>query len=377
MTRSFSHLTGRLCSLTRKTNIVSTHGGAAAKPQVLKHTSNGSAICTMGAQGGRLKASLEMQVRAEAGATVMVDSVTPVKLLPGKPSGPQATSEYGIGIHASSENDALLVITPQAHVPHTDAHAGLWTRYDLSPRGSLVSVQLADLHNLATRHAHADGRYTTRTRVHLTDATEEHPLKIWDPEENPRESFRWHVTPGLNSAVDAEKATYKAADSLSHISTSCSLPSVSSCGLPFSSEPSWSCDWTYGRRFKGLVMGSESTNVVASVILAGPRALEVIGQFQGVEAVASTHHALGLQGDVHLAVQDVQLSSGELVVARIGAEFREDMHRMLHHCLSPLEKEIGAVPYERTLHAAKTAVGPHQDGRAMLYGQRSKAPAAA
>ena len=44
------------------------------------------------------------------------------------------------------ESGALLVITPDAHVPCREAHAGLWTRYDLSPSSSLVSVQLADLH---------------------------------------------------------------------------------------------------------------------------------------------------------------------------------------------------------------------------------------
>ena len=49
-------------------------------------------------------------------------------------------------------------------------------------------------------------------------------------------------------------------------------PSVSSCGVRFAAEPSWQCDWTYGRRFQGLVMGTPTTNVIATVLLAGPRA---------------------------------------------------------------------------------------------------------
>ena len=46
---------------------------------------------------------------------------------------------------------------------------------------------------------------------------------------------------------------------------------------------------------------------------------------------------------------------------------------------APLEKELGHVPYARTLHASRTAVGEYQDGRAMLYGQHSRVnmPAAA
>ena len=38
----------------------------------------------------------------------MIDSVLPVKMLPEKNQ-----SEYGIGIHASAENDSLLVIVPE------------------------------------------------------------------------------------------------------------------------------------------------------------------------------------------------------------------------------------------------------------------------
>ena len=165
-----------------------------------------AAICTMGARGGRLRESLELRVRAESGSTLMVDSSTAVRLSPATPAGtcvemcdpghlyctyvacqppaccayqrrraacprglthrtyaaarvpasgvpyvlravaPQAGTEYGIGIHAGIESGALLVITPDAHVPCREAHTGLWARYDLSPSASLVSVQLADLH---------------------------------------------------------------------------------------------------------------------------------------------------------------------------------------------------------------------------------------
>ena len=43
------------------------------------------------------------------------------------------------------------------------------------------------------------------------------------------------------------------------------------------------------------------------------------------------------------------------MVTRIGAEHREDMHRMLHHALLPLETELGVVPYARSIRAARTA----------------------
>ena len=169
MPPSFSAVTARVCAATSKTVIKAAHSGAAAaRPQLcaaakapstrlplpahrfLKASSQpalpaAAAICTMGARGGRLRESLELRIRAESGSTLMIDSTTPVRLSPASPAG----TEYGIGIHAGVESGALLVITPDAHVPCREAHTGLWTRYDLSPSSSLVSVQLADLHEQA------------------------------------------------------------------------------------------------------------------------------------------------------------------------------------------------------------------------------------
>jgi len=304
--KAFSRVVGRLCSATRTTVIESSHGGKAAKPQlVAQHAATGAARCTMGAQGGKLVSNLELQMRAEAGSTVMIDSVLPVKMLPEKNQ-----SEYGIGIHASAENDALLVITPEAHVPHLDAHTGLWSRYDLSPRGSLIAVQLADLKNQAARPPTVGGRYTSRTRVHLTTDTS--------------------PTGGSGGTASREGASdaFRADKSHPHIGLSCSLPAVSSCGFTFAAEPSWSCDWTYGRRFKGVTMGSPKTNVIASVLLFGHRAAPVSQRFQKLEETEpmpvtmdaswlrssrrrSVHASLGLAGDAHVAVQEIPLREGE------------------------------------------------------------------
>jgi len=271
----------------------------------------------------------------------MIDSTSPVKLLPSDDA-----SEFGVGIHASIENKSLLVITPDAHVPHLDAWTGLWTRYDLSPGASLVSVQLADLKAQASRPPKVGGRYTSRTRVHSTDTSSVDSKFV-------------------NEAP--EYTQFQAVDSLPHIGVSCSLPSVSSCGRTFTAEPSWSCDWTYGRRFKGLVMGSPTTNVIATVLLSGPRAHAVMTKFRDLDADlafldvndrwTSKHAMLGLRGDAHLALQNVSLGDEEqsLIVARIGTEQREDMHRLLHHCLAPLEAELGVAPYARMLKASKTA----------------------
>jgi hypothetical protein len=310
----------------------------AAKPLLQSWSSLGAAVVTMGAKGGRLNENLEMQVRAERGATLMIDSTSPVKLLPSDDS-----QEFGIGIHASIEDKSLLVITPEAHVPHLDAWTGLWTRYDLSPGASLVSVQLADLKAQAARPPKVGGRYTSRTRIH-------------------------HTKPGPGSVdsnfVNAapEYTQFRADDSLSHVGASCSLPSVSSCGRRFAAEPSWSCDWTFGRRFKGLVMGSPTTNVIASILLTGPRARAVTDQFRALDNDLDKHSMLGLRGDAHLALQDVSMPSdgnegGSLVIARVGTEHREDMHRLLHHCLAPLAEELGVAPYSRMLKASRTASG--------------------
>jgi len=272
-----------------------------------------------------------------------------------------SSREFGIGLHCSVEDDSLLVITPDAHVPHLDAHTGLWTRYDLSPQASLVSVQLADLNAQAARPPSVGGRYTSRTRVHHTSTASEQKAPTSTPAT---------VTPPLPASVQwrqkslayvnhaAPSSEYRADATLTHINPSCAMPSVSSCGRAFAAEPSWACDWTYGRRFKGLVMGSPTTNVIASVILSGPRSLAVIREFRNLTQSPegpTQHQALGLSGDAHLAVQDVQLPLGALVVARVGTEHREDMHRLLHHCLAPLEDELGVAPYGRMLKAARTA----------------------
>lgn len=340
--RSNSRLTGRVCAASGKTIIDMSHSGAAARPALLAQHGS-AAVCSMGARGGRLSSSLEMRIRAEPGATLMIDSLQPVNLLP-------ASEEFGIGIHAGVESGALLVITPDAHVPHREARSGLWTRYDLSPSASLVSVQLADLKAQAarprsgggggTRGGGGGGRYTvggytSRTRVHHT------------------------AIHGKGTEAGAD-AMLRDASFRDHIGASCALPSVSSCGLPFAAEPSWECDWSYGRRFSGLVMGTPTTNVIATVLVAGPRADGVVSRLEAIDGAAATHQALGLLGDMHLALQPVSLPGGTLLVARLAAERREDMHRLLSHALAPLEAQVGVAPYARMLRTHRTASVSHE-----------------
>uniref|UniRef100_A0A7S2N666 Uncharacterized protein n=1 Tax=Haptolina brevifila TaxID=156173 RepID=A0A7S2N666_9EUKA len=303
----------------------------AARPKMLTCADRTeAAICSMGVRGGMLRDNLEMSVRVEKDATLMIDSTTAVRLAPNAEPG----VEYGIGIHASAESGSLLVIAPAGHIPSQEAFTGLWTRYDLSPNSSLVSVQLADLKDQVDRPPQLGGRYTSRTRVH-------------------------HTTSHESTAKERQLETSSSADSsLAYINKSCSQTSISSCGLPFSAEPSWTCNWTFGRRFQGISMGTPTTNVIASIIMAGPRAQHVISRFKSIEGVAATHHSLGLLGTVHLAIQDVWLKSGDLVVARVSSESREDMHRLLHHCLKPLDLELGYSPYARHIHASSTAQAP-------------------
>ena len=337
--RSTSRLTGRVCAATSATIVDMSHSGAAARPALLAQH-GGAAVCSMGARGGRLSGSVEMRIRAEPGATLMVDSLQPVNLLP-------ASEEYGIGIHASVESGALLVITPDAHVPHREAHTGLWTRYDVSPSASLVSVQLADLKAQAARPRvtggslrytggrYTVGGYTSRTRVHHT-------------------SIHGNGTEAGADALFRDHTSLR-----DHIGASCALPAVSSCGLPFAAQPSWECDWSYGRRFSGLVMGTPTTNVIATVVVAGPRADGVASRLEAIDGAAATHQGLGLLGDLHLALQPMSLPGGTLLVARLAAERREDMHRLLGHALAPLEAQLGVAPYARLLRAESTASVSH------------------
>jgi len=330
-----------MCTSTGKTAVEMSHGGSAARPLLLAQPLE-AAVCTMGARNGRLNTNLEMRIRAEAGSTLLIDSTQPVKLLPSADG-----NEFGIGIHAGVESEALLVITPDAHVPHQDAHTGLWTRYDLSPSASLVSVQLADLKEQAKRAPASGGRYTSRTRVH-------------------------HITRAHTaSSADFTLSGWSATETLPYINESCAREAVSSCGLKFDAKPSWTCDWTYGRRFQGLVMGTPSTNVIASVVLAGPRAESVIHNFQSIDAVEETHYGLGLLGQAHLATQHVWLAAGELTVVRVATEYREDMHRLLSHALQPLEEELGTVPYDRLVRANSTANVAHSSFMPPLFETRA------
>jgi hypothetical protein len=336
--KGLSKVTARLCASTGATLTEFSHCGAAARPRLLEtRQRTQAAVCTMGARGGKLRDGLELVIRAESGSTLMVDSVMPVNLLPAA----SPSSECGIGIHASAESDSLLVITPEAHVPHREANAGIWTRYDLSPLASLISVQLADLHHQADLRG--GGRYTCHTRVHHSTAAATVMPQVAPPE--------WSADGAGDFMLD-------------NLGEGRALSSTSSCGLVFDATPSWGCDWTYGRRFQGLVMGTPATNVIASVILSGPRAAPVVKRFAGIEACNETHRALGLLGQAHLALQQVSLPTGELVVARVATEHREDMHRLLHHALLPLEPTLGLAPYSRKLLASSTvraAAEPHAE----------------
>jgi len=360
MQRSFSRLTGRVCGWTQKTVVHAEHGGVAARPKVLCSQRAEAAICTMGVRGGMLRDNLEMSVHVEKNATLMVDSTMPVRLVPHHKPG----FEYGIGIHASAESGSLLVIAPAGHVPSKEAIAGLWTRYDLSPNASLVSVQLADLKDQVDRPPQLGGRYTVRTRVHHTvDQSSVDNRSAMDKTAGELDSSLAykHCVERAEKLVEEHRRSQDGREGSAfnerrmHVNESCVQPSVSSCGLPFSADPSWVCDWTFGRRFSGLTMGTPTTNVIASVIMTGKRAQQVVDRFKSIDGVADTHLKLGFLGQVHLAIQDVSLRSGDLVVARVGSESKEDMHRLLHYCLQPLEDQLGYRPYARHIHAASTA----------------------
>jgi len=307
-----------------------------------------------------LRDNLEMGVHVEKNATLMVDSTMPVRLVP----HPEPGFEYGIGIHASAESGSLLVIAPAGHVPSKEAVTGLWTRYDLSPDASLVSVQLTDLKDQVDRPSQLGGRYTVRTQVHHTvdqSSIEDRPTMNKTAGEPDSSLAYKHCVERAEKLVEEHlrsqdgKAKSAFDERRMHVNQSCVRPSVSSCGLSFSAEPSWVCDWTFWPQFTGLSMGTPMTNVVASVIMAGARAQQVIDRFKSIDGISDTHLKLGFLGQVHLAIQDVSLRSGDLVVARMGSESKEDMHRLLHHCLQPLEDQLGYRPYARHLHAASTA----------------------
>ena len=83
----------------------------------------------------------------------------------------------------------------------------------------------------------------------------------------------------------AVEAAEQPTSPVQHIGDSSARASTSSCGIPFDSKPSWRCDWSYGRRFQGLVMGTPTTNVIASVIMAGPRADDVVNCFKSIDGM--------------------------------------------------------------------------------------------
>jgi len=75
-------------------------------------------------------------------------------------------------------------------------------------------------------------------------------------------------------------------------------------------------------------------------------------------AAASFRTRLQLAGQVYMDISESDSKNGAVVTAKLSAENLEEVIRVLHYCMSPLEHELGEKPYEHQLHSVRTSVVP-------------------
>lgn len=78
----------------------------------------------------------------------------------------------------------------------------------------------------------------------------------------------------------------------------------------------------------------------------------------GSSAINSFNSSLQLHGQVYMEVSDSESAHGTVTTAKFSGENVEEIVRVLHHCLSPLEHELGEAPYANQLHSMSTSVVP-------------------
>ena len=322
----------------------------------------GSAVCVLGSYGGGLLGgdTVDLDVKAEPGATLVLGTQASTKVFRTKSAHDFTPSSQKLD--ATIHPGALLCYVPDPLVPFADsAYEGI-QKYDLHKGGSVVAVDWVGSGRAICGERWAFRSYSSRTEARLVD------------EEGRREA------PALVEAVSLQPGC--------HV-----------------------------RRAASFDVGGVSRDAAVSVVVGGPRAAcvaerlvaaaavlaqrrtgkgvkdaregipSVLHDTTAVENGQQNHELLdGLLGDLLLGVSEVPLpqkphpptKDGDdpppppevLTVARLVAEYNEDVYRVLNYCMAPLKPELGAVPYSDRMHAKRAAIPPELLDKAHLVGGR-------
>ena len=287
----------------------------------------GGAVCALGSYGGGLLGGDEvaLHVHARRGASLALTTQASTKVYRARGDGRAAKQT----LDATVEEGALLVVAPDAIVPYWDAAYEGHQRFTLERGASVVAVEWMGAGRVGRGERWAFREYASRSEVRLGDGA---PAALVEAV-----ALRGGASGGASDAFD---------------------------------------------------IGGVERDTVASVIAVGPRAAAVGERLRdaaarlaarrmraarsggGIKSAAldDADEAPGergfeLFGDVIVGASEVPCGAAadadgdELVatVARVVAQYPEDVSRLLWHCLRPLEDDFGAAPYADRVHAAATA----------------------
>jgi urease accessory protein UreH len=275
-----------------------------------------------GVQGQRLRggASVDLRVRAEEAASLLLTTQSALKFIP---SDEQPTMGQNLTSTHEIEAGSLLVSAPDARHPAATGDFEQTLRYCLSPKGSLVAVDWVKLSGLPGAPSDMLGSFRSRSEVHMLG-----------------DGLSFGAKPVTSETLAFEHGGLK-------------------------------------RLALDVELGAPCSHV-ASIIVAGPRTRAVASALRAVAAdMPNAREHAGCLGEVKLSLRQetgrlrhallargqpasLQPSSRDssISVGRILAENAEDVYRMLSHCLSPLQDQLGMRPYACRVYARATQLPP-------------------
>jgi hypothetical protein len=113
---------------------------------------------------------------------------------------------------------------------------------------------------------------------------------------------------------------------------------------------SWRGPFLATSLFNDSKLGIATPRVQASVTAVGPRSRQVQDMLESFNSSCA-----GTPFDeIQMICTTEDSPNGRVTTAKIGATTIEQLIRVLHECLSPLEQELGTAPYTGAVHASST-----------------------
>ena len=315
----------------------------------------GAATCVLGSYGGGLLGGdqVDVHVEAEADATLVLGTQASTKVY--RTNADAARQR----IHARVHPGALLVFTPDPLVPFANSAYEGAQRFDLHRGSSLVAVDWLGGGRTLCGERWAFNSYSSRTEARLVE------------EEGERDRLALVESLSLQPGCPVSRAASFDVGGVSRdaaVSVLVSGPRASGVAAQLHAAAALLAQRRTGG--KGVRDARDGE----------PSVLHNEAQAAAGDAVVGKQLVAGLLGDIVLGVSDVPLprtsaddESEErpvLTLARLVAEYNEDVYRVLNHCLAPLKPAVGVTPYSDRVHAS-AAAPPAVLQAAYLSGGRS------